>query len=776
MVGHVDGENLTAFFVGEPQERLYLVELVHVLALVEQYLAVGVVDDALLDHGRGDDVVHLLRHHDGLAEVFSHRLVHVAQVFGHVRRGERLPRLFHDELLAHTLEPPHLAYERFHDDDGHHGEEFAVFLDAVDLEDDETLGEQVDVLRRIEQEVVTSAAVVLPERGEEVVDVEVGLLHLDVACLQLLPVGAFHVLVKGVEAGRDAPVSANQLHIGGHGAAQFGGLGLGDFLTLALPQREQQRFDAVLLLHVEDVVVGVERIERDGLLFRVGKVDAVRPARLAPYHLAEPLIGVARVHEHHVRALLIVLSYEVVHEERLAAARGTEHELVAVGDDAALHGQVGDVQMQGLAREAVDHLDAEGRGRAAVVRLFGEEAHRLLGERVKTLLGGEVGAVAGHGRPEERRAVYGVVARHALHARQLAARVVLDVPELLLVIAPCHDVEVRPDRGQPEGACLVEVLLYPVLIDGVAAAVARERLHVFGGFLELLQVLLAVVEEEVLVVDVVAGQQQSNGCSERQAAVGAVGGEPFVADVGAHLGGQVARLGEGEEAQAVVAHPHLARREVDVLQAGVVFGQQGEAPLDDARRVVGADKLLVGEPLQRDEARVVHDALELLRSFQELACRLFVDFFGYNVSAAECGEVTLAAVALPCGLGEIEVAAVLEVRTFIEVPFKAAGKKTHVFLLQVGTVAFPNEPVLLVHHTEVGQHLDGLAPRGMYCLVLLRRDRIEFGQRHREADRQVGIFGDDAPALHGKQRQFVLHRSGFKYVPHCSSFLCVPCV
>ncbi len=166
-------------------------QLVHILALVEQYLAVGVVDDRLLDHGRGDDVVHLLRHHDGLSEVFSHRLVHVVQVFRHVRRGERLPRLFHDELLAHALEPPHLVDESLHDDDGHHGEEFAVLLDAVDLEDDEALGEQVDVLRRIEQEVVTSAAIVLPERGEEVVDVEVGLLHLDVACLQLLPVGAF---------------------------------------------------------------------------------------------------------------------------------------------------------------------------------------------------------------------------------------------------------------------------------------------------------------------------------------------------------------------------------------------------------------------------------------------------------------------------------------------------------------------------------------------------------------------------------------------------------
>src|SRR5699024_12518797 len=43
----------------QPQQSLYLVEAVHELPLVEQYLAVRVVDDGLLDDGRADDVVHL---------------------------------------------------------------------------------------------------------------------------------------------------------------------------------------------------------------------------------------------------------------------------------------------------------------------------------------------------------------------------------------------------------------------------------------------------------------------------------------------------------------------------------------------------------------------------------------------------------------------------------------------------------------------------------------------------------------------------------------------
>ena len=47
----IDGEYLALFLLRKTEHRLYSVELSHVLALVEQYLAVGVVDDALLDNG-----------------------------------------------------------------------------------------------------------------------------------------------------------------------------------------------------------------------------------------------------------------------------------------------------------------------------------------------------------------------------------------------------------------------------------------------------------------------------------------------------------------------------------------------------------------------------------------------------------------------------------------------------------------------------------------------------------------------------------------------------
>ena len=62
---------------------------------------------------------------------------------------------------------------------------------------------------------------------------------------------------------------------------------------------------------------------------------------------------------YHMRALLVILSDEVIHEEGLPASRRTEHELVAVGCHAFSHRQVRDVNVQRLATDTVSHLDSE---------------------------------------------------------------------------------------------------------------------------------------------------------------------------------------------------------------------------------------------------------------------------------------------------------------------------------------------------------------------------------------------------------------------------------
>ena len=71
-----------------------------------------------------------------------------------------------------------------------------------------------------------------------------------------------------------------------------------------------------------------------------------------------------------------------------------------------------------------------------------------------------------------KRQVDSVVAGDALHAGKLAAYVVLDMLQFLRVIAPCHDIEVSPYRGQPVGMGFVQVLVYPLAVDAVAPAVS----------------------------------------------------------------------------------------------------------------------------------------------------------------------------------------------------------------------------------------------------------------------------------------------------------------
>ncbi len=213
----------------------------------------------------------------------------------------------------------------------------------------------------LRQEVVASAPVILPHGGEHIVDVEVGLLHLDVSLRQFLAIIIAHILVEGVERWNDAPVRLDTLDVGTYRTAQFAAFRLRHLVILRLPECQQQCLDAVLFLHVKHVVISVEGVERNRLLFGIGEIHAVSPVCLAPYHLAQALIGVSSVHQYHVRALFVVLAHKVVHEERLAAARRTQYELVTVGGDAPLHRQVADVEVQRFSREPVHHLDAEGR-------------------------------------------------------------------------------------------------------------------------------------------------------------------------------------------------------------------------------------------------------------------------------------------------------------------------------------------------------------------------------------------------------------------------------
>ena len=231
-----------------------------------------------------------------------------------------------------------------------------MILYRVDFEDDKAGVQEVELLVRVQQIVIFTSLVVRFQHVEEIGQVKI--LFPDLFLTKQCRVVGGEILVKAVERGYDAVVRLDTLDKERHGIGKGDLLRTGGRLVILLPKGQQQCLDALPFLHIIHLVGGIEGIEADGALIRVGEVHPILALRLVAYHLAQALIAVSRVHQDDMGVLLPVLPQEVVGEKRLATARRTQDEFVSVRGDAFLHRQVGDVEMNGLAA-AVSHLDAE---------------------------------------------------------------------------------------------------------------------------------------------------------------------------------------------------------------------------------------------------------------------------------------------------------------------------------------------------------------------------------------------------------------------------------
>ena len=93
----------------------------------------------------------------------------------------------------------------------------------------------------------------------------------------------------------------------------------------------------------------------------------------------------------------------------------------------------------------------------------------------------------------------------------------------------------------------------------------------------------------------------------------------------------------------------------------------------------------------------------------------------------------------------------VEIRTFVEVPFGRTGKETQSAIGEFSLIVFLNEPVLLMDDAIIGQYLDCLVPSQVHRLVFGRGDGEEFGQFHTESNRNVCILAHHTVLLYGEQ-------------------------
>ena len=225
------------------------------------------------------------------------------------------------------------------------------------------------------------------------------------------------------------------------------------------------------------------------------------------------------------------------------------------------------------------------------------------------------------------------------------------------------------------------------------------------------------------------------------------------------------------QAEVVVAHLHFPRSEREVLQAGGVLLREREILLDDTGRSVRPGYLLIRQARDAEQAAVVHDTLELPAAFQKTGDGFLVLHLpGDDESPCQGVETAGRAAVLPRGLGQEQVAGVLQVRTLVEMPLETAAQETEVVLADVRLVALLHEEVLLVHDAVVRQHLDRFRPCRMDRLVFRLCEREKFGQFHPVGHGNVRILADDTPVLYREQRKFAFQRRCFHYVSHTFPF------
>ena len=426
MVGLINGQDLSAFLVGQSEKPLDMVELVHVFPLVKKNLAVTVVDDSFL-HDRGtDDVIHFLGDHHSLPEIFSNRLEKIAYVLTHIGGHQGFPAFLNEYHFADAFQTAHLGDEGFHDYQRDHGQKHLVSADIVQFKYDKAFVGKIQFLVRIKQEIIITATVERFQHVQETVDVKI--LLTDFLLLNHPAVVITHKLIESVEIGSDIPVFRYPADVCVHRSRKGHFFRTPWGFILTFPECEYQCLDAFTLFHVKFPGIRIERIEGDGIVLLIGDIDTILAMCPVMNQAAKSLIAVSGIHQQDMGTLFIILADKVVRKEGFTAAGGTEYELVAVGDDSLAHGQVTDVQMKRYTALPVRHTDTKRAGRTAIIRFRSKQADSLFQKGIETFLSRKIARIARDTRPVQHRSIYRVVMRYASHQGKLAAGIVLDTP------------------------------------------------------------------------------------------------------------------------------------------------------------------------------------------------------------------------------------------------------------------------------------------------------------------------------------------------------------
>ena len=220
--------------------------------------------------------------------------------------------------------------------------------------------------------------------------------------------------------------------------------------------------------------------------------------------------------------------------------------------------------------------------------------------------------------------------------------------------------------------------------------------------------------------------------------------------------------------EVLVPDAHRPRVETDILvDDRTPLVREGEVTGQQSGVVRRADDLRFRKPLDVHEARIVQNALHLLRSFQKARHGIRVAHLPRDDEApAQDGRSTGLTHPLGRGLRNEQVARVPQVGPLVEVALVGAGEKAPLGALLRSRVSFFDKEVLLVDDRVIRQYSQGFEPCTVQRFVLLAREGEEFGQQDAVSRGDVGELGDDAVVLDAQQREFRFQGRGFQGSAH----------
>ena len=225
----------------------------------------------------------------------------------------------------------------------------------------------------------------------------------------------------------------------------------------------------------------------------------------------------------------------------------------------------------------------------------------------------------------------------------------------------------RPNRSQSLRVRQVEILLYPLLVDLIASAITRQRVHIPRLLFKAFKVGIAIFNEEILIVDVVARKKQAHGSRKTQSAITAVGRKSFIACIGMHTCGEVVRIAQRVQAKHLVAHTYKVCPQTNILQRSVLTLRKRKVSIEESSLFFRTDEFILSHSRQTKMVTIIDNPLKLVYGFQEFRHRFLIfNVFGDEMPTAQGREITLLCHALLGRLGEKEINRVMEVRSLIE--------------------------------------------------------------------------------------------------------------